>query len=113
MADRRHVARLAAKDVEHADSVFARGHVGQRTGTDEILEIAYTLLVHDTLLMRGAKLQAAWLDAMPSRAATCSRPPDFIHASTFFACSTTSLMSESKPKNRYGSPSASSVSRIA
>src|SRR5476649_1964175 len=100
MADRRHIAGLASKDVEDADPIFARGNLGQRTGTDEILEIAYTLLVHDTLLTRGGKLQTAWLDAMPSRAATCSRPPDFIHASTFFACSTTSLMSESKPKNR-------------
>src|SRR5471032_367719 len=55
MTDRRHVARLAAKDVEHADPIFARGHMGQRTGTDEILEIAYTLLVHDSLLMRGGQ----------------------------------------------------------
>ena len=98
VAHRRHVARLAAEDVEHADAVVAGGDLRQRADADEVLEVVDALLVHEALLQTPAA------GASPRRAATCARPPSRIHASACLAKSMTWLMSESKPNNRYGKP---------
>ena len=78
MAGRRDLARLAAQDVEDADTVAAGRHVGQRVDAQVVGESGNASCVHGGLLVhgRGADVQAL---------RDLSRPPAFIHRSTFFA----------------------------
>src|SRR5258708_4458733 len=112
VSDRRNVTRLAAENIEHAYAILARRNLRQRADPHVIFEVAYALSIHVGLLMGAIDQPPAAAGTIFRCAANCSRPPAFIQSLTLRACSTTSLMSESNPKMRYGSPSASIVSRI-
>ena len=83
MTYRCHLARLAAEDVEDAHPIVAGCHLRERADADEILEISDSVS-----------------HAIPRRVASWARPPAFMKASTRFAYSITSLMSESDPNIR-------------
>src|SRR5207302_5828830 len=88
--DRRHLARLAAEDVEHADPILARRDLRQGADAYVIFEVADALLIHldlpgpefCILCLCAVEPQAATAAPPLSFAPSCSRPPVFIHAST-------------------------------
>src|SRR5204863_2948811 len=79
VADRRDLARLAAEDVEHANTVVARRDLGERADADVVLEVCDSLSVHDRLLLVRLKrivTPPRWRDPYPaSPRVVRGRPP--------------------------------------
>ena len=65
MAGRRHLARFAAEDVEHADAVAAGGDVGERIDADEIREGWNALGMHGWSPGEGGQSGGVRACAMP------------------------------------------------
>jgi hypothetical protein len=70
MTDRRHLARLAAEDIEHAYAIFAGGDLREGADADEILEIANALLVHRA----SSRIRDATLEGFPWFYGAAPRP---------------------------------------